>query len=564
MSTAQNSKGIENARDIIDRFGGIRPMARILGVPATTVQGWNKRNMIPSNRRDEILQSANENNIKIEDLMSGSDNANSAASTTPETSPEAQAPRETPPETPAEDRSEIDFDKIPNALKPESVTADSNDNRPGNTANTAPAAQQATQKTGPTAPQAPRTPQHTKEPVPPHVHGSDNINMKIVMTSFLVSLFVFLTLGGIGIYLILPKAEDYVSQIDRNAYNLETTQKKVAELDDSIRNIQKAQSSPFKGLIPGGLSESILNLKDQTAGIQSTIESLQAKAGQLQEQAAAMQEQGLTGASESMSNRLNDLEEQVRSITGSIAERAQSINFLSRFESLSKTDAGQEQIEQSVEQLNSILPAESGYASEFDEIMSAVQGDGGAIAVTMEGVTPENFQTAATGLALTQFSDALSSGASFNQSLSVLKSMLGSSYPEINALIEQLGPISNAGISSPSDLSRQLESLSGDIVGASISGGNASMQDKAAASMNDFLKVEKNGELLTGTDTQKILVQTQRAFQTGDIQKALDALSGLDGGALSTAMPLIKNATSTLNARKLETQLRKMMQQGLK
>ena len=44
--------------EIIDRFGGIRPMAAKLGVAVTTVQGWKVRGHFPDGRRDEILDMA--------------------------------------------------------------------------------------------------------------------------------------------------------------------------------------------------------------------------------------------------------------------------------------------------------------------------------------------------------------------------------------------------------------------------------------------------------------------------------------------------------------------------
>lgn len=39
---------------LIERFGGLRPMADKLGVPVSTVQGWKKRGAVPANRQSEI------------------------------------------------------------------------------------------------------------------------------------------------------------------------------------------------------------------------------------------------------------------------------------------------------------------------------------------------------------------------------------------------------------------------------------------------------------------------------------------------------------------------------
>jgi hypothetical protein len=54
------------AEGIIDRFGGIRPMATKLAVPVTTVQGWKKRGIIPQVRHADILAAATRENIAID------------------------------------------------------------------------------------------------------------------------------------------------------------------------------------------------------------------------------------------------------------------------------------------------------------------------------------------------------------------------------------------------------------------------------------------------------------------------------------------------------------------
>ena len=43
-----------DAARVIEAFGGIRPMAKKLGVAVTTVQGWKERNAIPIRRLDEL------------------------------------------------------------------------------------------------------------------------------------------------------------------------------------------------------------------------------------------------------------------------------------------------------------------------------------------------------------------------------------------------------------------------------------------------------------------------------------------------------------------------------
>ncbi len=53
---ADSSGVVELPRDVIQRFGGIRPMARAMKVPASTVASWKRRGRIPRHRRQEIAQ----------------------------------------------------------------------------------------------------------------------------------------------------------------------------------------------------------------------------------------------------------------------------------------------------------------------------------------------------------------------------------------------------------------------------------------------------------------------------------------------------------------------------
>lgn len=55
------------AEKVIERFGGIRPMASKLEVPVTTVQGWKKRGAIPPTRLNDLRAAARRHNIRIEE-----------------------------------------------------------------------------------------------------------------------------------------------------------------------------------------------------------------------------------------------------------------------------------------------------------------------------------------------------------------------------------------------------------------------------------------------------------------------------------------------------------------
>ena len=85
-SSDQNSPAKASER-LIQRFGGIRPMANKLEVPVTTVQGWKKRGAIPATRIADLRLAAQRHGIKLDEaeleLVSRSDDRPVAAAASP-------------------------------------------------------------------------------------------------------------------------------------------------------------------------------------------------------------------------------------------------------------------------------------------------------------------------------------------------------------------------------------------------------------------------------------------------------------------------------------------------
>ncbi len=50
---------------VIDRFGGVRKMARALGLGASTVQGWKLAGFIPSQRIPQVIAAGREHGIAL-------------------------------------------------------------------------------------------------------------------------------------------------------------------------------------------------------------------------------------------------------------------------------------------------------------------------------------------------------------------------------------------------------------------------------------------------------------------------------------------------------------------
>ena len=147
----------------------------------------------------------------------------------------------------------------------------------------------------------------------------------------------------------------------------------------------------------------------------------------------------------------------------------------------------------------------------------------------------------------------------FAQDLESLKSLVGDSDPELTAALERLAPQAAAGVLTPSGLSAQFAGVAGDVVSASLTGENVSIEDRAKARLNNVFQVEKDGQLITGTPAQATVSKTQRLLEQGDISGAINEMKMLQGPAASVAQPWISKAQGTLMAQQLQGMLTKTL-----
>lgn len=84
---------LDDAENVVAAFGGIRPMAKRLGVAATTIQGWKSRGNIPDNRRDAVLAAAQADGIDLDSFVAPDREAEPDSADAPEaSSAEAEPP----------------------------------------------------------------------------------------------------------------------------------------------------------------------------------------------------------------------------------------------------------------------------------------------------------------------------------------------------------------------------------------------------------------------------------------------------------------------------------------
>jgi hypothetical protein len=494
MNEKQDPSALENAEAIIERFGGIRPMAAKMGIPVTTVQGWKKRNVIPGNRREDVIEAAGANNISLNDLLkAGSANQNT-------TTPTASAA----PSSGAGATFGGSLSAAARGAQDPSVQA-----RHGE-------AVAAAEKTA------------AQDEIIRRIKAAEK---RAVKTSTWFTAIVVAGVAALGAVLLWPTHE----QVQDNT-------RRVAALETGMQDVTREQGA-LRRLIPDNLEEKFSALQQQAQDIQSRINNVTSHA----ENMAGML---LDPASGPLADRIAVLEDQVNGLTGGAAPDIAAL--IDRVRNLQQTVEGQKQLASSVTDLNALVENMRGRMDHIDTALQQAQTEDDALGQTLAGVPPTDLRAAALLLGLAQFRSSLNRNAPFEEDLLLMKGLLGNDDPELIAAIDRLAPRAAEGVLTPEGLSDQFKGLAGDIVVSSLKGEDVSIQEKAKARLNDILSVQKDGELITGTDTQATVARAQIMLDNGDVEGAIAELQTLNGDAKTTAQPFIEDAMATLNAEQVK------------
>lgn len=487
-------ESLENAREIIERFGGIRPMSTKTDIPVTTIQGWKKRDTIPGSRVDAVLAAASENNINLDDLMSEQKASTSQT--------DLDAAKETAGDTAQVGTHTDEYDDGSSEARfvPPPVSE-----------------RQAT----------------------PYGQGQSQNSGKLVFVGLIV-LIAFLVAG---LMTLAPKVKVVTEQADR-----------IVSLERKLETVEAEQAE---------ISETVpTNLQVKLADIQQQANQAVQKAQSVASQASGSFNTAIDTSS--LENRLGTLETSLETFLeqkGSLDLAGLWTNFLG----LRATTQGRTQLDSASTELLSWINRLQSDEVTLDEALPVIREESDTVGKTFDGVEDQDLKAAAMLLAMSQMRDTLRRDReSFDTDLNLLRKLVGSENPALMASIDKLAPHADEGVLSPTGLKNEFRGLAGDVVSASLEGEDVSITDKAKARFGDILKVEKDGEQLTGTPTQITVAKAQKKLDEGDIQGAIGLLQGLDGKAGATAKPFIEEAQLTLLAKQIqdllgqsiETQLR--------
>ena len=329
--------------------------------------------------------------------------------------------------------------------------------------------------------------------------------------------------------------------------SIATLEGDVDGLEDDVKDVN-ARTSFITKFVPEDIQQKLDDVQTQAKNLQNTVQNLSQRAEEIQSTV-------MSADAGSFGQRLAVLEDQIVAVTGSDQISA----LMERIHGLEQSVAGQAQLGGAVAELQGIVDSLDGKVGGLEQSLVQAQESGGALGETMEGVTRQDVKAAAMLIAFSQLRDSLNRDAPFEDDLALLQKMVGEDNQEVQDALVRLAPHANEGVLSPGKLSEELKGLTGDIVFSSLKGEEVSVMDKAKARLSNALKIEKDGEIIGATDTQKTVAQAQALLDQGDVGGAVALLKTLDGEAAQTAQPFIAKAEVTMLSGNVQGMLRDMI-----
>ncbi|MBI1301615.1 MAG: hypothetical protein GC137_08155 [Alphaproteobacteria bacterium] len=521
MST--NKDQIENAGEIIEKFGGIRPMASKIDVAVTTVQGWKKRDVIPANRKQTILDAAIEHQINLSDYF------DDAPPILVSEQSKEQDNKKTPPQT----NDEID---IPDTIK-------STENQETGSVKSFHEQMRSTRRDEFLSPILPRREQqnHKRRADQRDIDSAEVARIAMEAERRAIKKSAIL-IGSIVLLIVVSTALFVRAEYNQYAERME----RIQELENEVSDIKSAQSS-FKGIVTKDWSEQIDELKAQmkqaqTSALEGFETAKQASSEYLDEQ--------------NIPERVVEFQTYVSEMTSGDSV----FGLLSKFEGMEKTEDGKRSLESSIAQLSSLL---RGLSSEDEDEMNTVIADAreqsAALNKTLGDVPQNELKAAALLLTMSQVRSALNRDSeAFDEDLALLLNMISDDNQELRDALLKLAPHSKTGILTAKGLQDEFRTLAGEAVAASLKGENVTFSEKAAARLNQILQIEKDGELVTGTETQAKVKKAEGMINEGRFEEAMNFLkTQLKSKELEPLRPFIQKLEAFLASQKVQEALKK-------
>jgi hypothetical protein len=521
--TKSSTQTLENAEIIIERFGGIRPMASKINVAVTTIQGWKKRGVIPENRYKIVTAAAAKHNIDLSDLVETAGRANENTPPPPQESKPAAS------ETVAEVKIEKPEPKLEQTYWQQPKREEPNHEAMGASVIASMLHDDILQKIKTAEGRA--------------------VSKSLIMTISLIAL----TVAGLGM-VIWPelnkqpdnsRAVELEQQTLEQEARIEALNSEIEQMKTEMQSIKDRQGF-FGQIIPDDLGERLDSIKEQAQTARDSAVSAV-------EEAKAVSNEIVTGQADALRERLEALEKQLQEM----GNAPLMTSLVQRYDAFTATAGGQNLLDNTTSQLAEIMQDVNPQNEEQLELtIDEARRENADLSQSFEGVPADDLKAAALLLTMTQLRSTLNrENQPFAEDLDVLKSLIGEDNPALTASIDKLAPHAQEGVLTTSGLSDELKTMTGDVVVASLKGEDVSFSDRFKVRMNQIFQLEKDGELITGTPTQATMAKAEAYLDAGDVQSAIAELQTLEGEQAEIIAPWLDKAQASLMADKLKQTL---------
>ncbi|CAO3442268.1 mitofilin family membrane protein [Azospirillum largimobile] len=554
---------------IVERFGGIRPMAHKLDTPVTTVQGWKKRGAIPLARHADLRTAAAKHRIKLDDAdldaATPSEDrpadAAAAAVITPAAIPADAIPVVDPAVEPVPTASPADT--IPGTDTPAPASGPGASGF-GTTAGPVTELQSSDALIPPATPigatdslsDTPKSETEKAEDAKADPFKSDAAKPdtaadepKTTASSWTPSG----TTGSAGYNRAdsepaRPTIAPTPSYIDepRSGSGFATALSVVALLVGAA-----ALSAPWWGpALPGWPSPAAPAPAQSSAAapadpaLRAQIQQIVDRVGKLEQRPAATPGNGGNGEA-----------------AAGLAALTQRIDALEQRPAAAAPDTGvadaQKALADRLAALEQKVSAAAGNAQAAQELRGEVDSLKQQVTSVNQAVTQrQDAATAAQALVLAagQLRASLSGGQPFQQDLQAVRA-LNIADAGVTQPLDAVAPYAAKGIPTRAQLTDRFEPLAGEIVRADIRGEGNGWIDSAVGKLSTLVTVRREGGGVVGTTSDAVVARAEAALSEGNLAKAVEELSTLHGPAAQTAGPWLADAKARLAADQAARQL---------
>ncbi|MBP2311344.1 COG4223 family protein [Azospirillum soli] len=550
-NTAPGSAAVER---IIERFGGIRPMAHKLNIPVTTVQGWKKRGAIPLARHADLRTAAAKHRVKL-------DEADLEAATPSEDRPAADVPAADAPVIDAAASVTPLPSEAAAVSAPEGVdAAKPADTLPGADTVTAEPVIIAKPADSDTVSEPKAVEPATAEPAPAEPANADAKATEPAITEPLRS-------EPPRTETVEPAAPvyttpEYPREERRSGAGFATAVSLIALLVGAA-----ALSEPWWGpRVPGWPARTATTT--QTAAqpaqpaqadpaVRAQLQQIAERVGRLEQRPAAangapasggVDPQTLENALRQLSGRIDQLDQRVQQAGGATAEADPRVN------QLAERLGG---IEQRVAAVGSNTQAAEELRKEVDGLkqqLASVNQTVETVNQTVETRRDAAASAQALVLAAGQLRSALATGQPFQQELQAVRA-LGVSDPQIAQPLDAVAAYAGKGVPTQPQLADRFQALAPEVVRAANRGEGNDWVNQVTGKLATLVTVRRQGGGVVGDSADAVAARAEAAVQEGNLAKAVEELAALKGPAADTAAPWIADAKARLAANQAGQQL---------